>query len=132
MASGGDMASTAQRERSAATTAPRRSTRPAAQVSQRPIDVTPAAGALAGSGADIGAHRGHRVGLAGQDVALLEPAFGGEIEVAPAIGADGTGLLALDVALKPGCVDRLDEELLVRIESQVAVVPFLLGRMGGM
>ncbi len=42
MASGGDMASTVRRERTAATTAPRRSTRPAAQVSQRPIDVTAA------------------------------------------------------------------------------------------
>ncbi|NDH28639.1 MAG: hypothetical protein EBX81_04890, partial [bacterium] len=52
------------------------------------------------------------VGLAGEEVPLLEAPLGGEIQVAAAVGADGAGLLALDVALKPGGVYRLDEEVL--------------------
>ena len=55
---------------------------------QRPVDVTAAAGTLAGRGTDVGAHRGHGVGLPGQDVALLEPPFGGEVQVAAAVRAD--------------------------------------------
>ena len=83
---------------------------------QRPVDVTATAGALAGRGADVGAHGRDRVGLARQDVALLEPALGGEVQVAAAVGADRAGFLALDVALQPGRVDRLDEELLVGVD----------------
>ncbi len=59
-----------------------------------------------------------------EDVALLEPALGGEVEVAPAVRADRAGLLALDVALEPGRVDGLDEEFLVRVDGQGGVVPF--------
>ena len=86
-----------------------------------------------GRRADVGAHRRDRVRLAREDVPLLEPPFGGEVEVAPAVGADGAGLLALDVALEPGRVHRLDEELLGLIEGHEADVPFLreLGRATG-
>ena len=49
---------------------------------QRPVDVAAAAGALARRRADVGAHRGDRVGLAREDVALLEAAFSGEVQVA--------------------------------------------------
>ena len=68
-----------------------------------------------------------------QDVALLEPPLGGEVEVAPAVGADGAGLLALDVALEPGCVHGLDEEFLGLVEGHEADVPFLraAGRASG-
>ena len=83
-----------------------------------PVDVAAAAGALARRGADVGAHRGHRVGLPGEDVALLEATLGGEVQVSPAIRADRTRLLALDVALEPRSVDRLDEELLADVEGQ--------------
>ena len=94
---------------------------------QRAVDVAAAAGALAGRRADIRAHRRDRVRLAGEDVALLEPPLGGEVEVAPAVGADGTGLLALDVALEPGRVHGLDEELLGLIEGHEADVPLVCG-----
>ena len=83
---------------------------------KRPVDVAAPAGALAGRRADVRAHGRDRVRLAGEDVALFEAALGGEIQVAPAVRADGTGFLALDVALEPGGVDRLDEELLVRVD----------------
>ena len=83
---------------------------------ERPVDVAAAAGPLAGRRADVRAHRRDRVRLAGEDVALFEAALGGEVQVAPAVRADGTGFLALDVALEPGGVDRLDEELLVRVD----------------
>jgi hypothetical protein len=69
------------------------------------------------------AHRRDRVRLAGQDVTLLEPALGGKVEVAAAVRADGTGLLALDVALQPGGVDRLDEEFLADVEGQGVAEP---------
>ena len=85
---------------------------------QRPVDIAAAAGTLAGRRADVGAHGRDRVGLAGQDVALLEPPFSGEVQVAAAVRADGARFLALDVALQPGGVDRLNEELLVRIDGQ--------------
>ena len=88
-----------------------------------PVDVAAAAGALARGGADVRAHRRHRVGLPGQDVALLEPALGREVEVAAAVRADRARLLALDVALQPRGVDRLDEELLVDVEGQGAAEP---------
>ena len=68
---------------------------------QRPVDVAAAAGSLARRRADVRAHRGDRVRVAAEDVALLEPAFGGEVEVAPAVRPDRTRLLALDVALEP-------------------------------
>ncbi len=85
---------------------------------QRPIDVTAAAGALARGGADIRTHRGDRVRIARQDVALLEPTFGGEVEVATAVRPDRAGFLALDVALEPGGVDGLDEEFLGLLDDQ--------------
>ena len=81
---------------------------------QRPVDVAAAAGALARGRADVRAHRRDRVRLARQDVALLEPALGGEVEVAAAVRPDRAGFLALDVALEPGGVDGLDEEFLRR------------------
>src|SRR6185295_8065217 len=90
---------------------------------QRPIDVAAATGSLTGSGADIGAHRRDRVRFAGQDVALLEPALGGEVEVAAAVRPDRAGFLAFDVALEPGGVDGLDEEFLGLLDGQ-AGVPF--------
>ena len=76
------------------------------------IDVAAAAGALAWCGADVRTHGGDGVWFAGEEVALFEATLGGEIEVAAAVGADGAGLLALDVALKPGGVDWLDQEVL--------------------
>ena len=85
---------------------------------ERPVDVAAAAGALARRRADVRAHRRDRVRLAREDVALLEPALGGEVQVAAAVRADGTRFLALDVALQPGGVDGLDEEFLVRIDGQ--------------
>ena len=97
---------------------------------ERAVDVAAAAGALARGRADVGAHRRDRVRLAGQDVALLEPALGGEVEVAPAVRADGAGFLALDVALEPGGVHRLDEELLGLVEGHEADVPFLRAAAG--
>ena len=90
---------------------------------ERPVDVAAPAGALARRRADVRAHRRDRVRLAGEDVALLEPALGGEIQVAAAVRPDRAGLLALDVALEPGGVDRLDEELLADVEGQGAVEP---------
>ena len=76
-----------------------------------------------GRGADIRAHRRDRVRLARQDVALLEPALGGEVEVAAAVRPDRARFLALDVALEPGGVDGLDEEFLGLLDGQ-AGVPF--------
>ena len=90
---------------------------------QRAVDVAAAAGPLARGGADVRAHRRDRVRLARQDVALLEPALGGEVEVAAAVRPDRTGFLALDVALEPGGVDGLDEEFLGLLDGQ-AGVPF--------
>ncbi len=85
---------------------------------QRPVDVTAAARPFARGRADVRAHRRDRVRVARQDVALLEPALGGEVEVTAAIGPDRTRFLALDVALQPGGVDRLDEEFLGGIDGQ--------------
>ncbi len=90
---------------------------------QRPVDVAATAGPLAGCRADVRAHRGDRVRLARQDVALLEPAFGGEVQVAAAVRADRARFLALDVALEPGRVDGLDEEFVGRVDGQTGV-PF--------
>src|SRR5581483_527316 len=70
-----------------------------------------AAGALTRSRTNVRTHRRDGVRLAGEDVALLEAAFGREVQVAAAVRPDRAGLLALDVALEPGGVDRLDEEL---------------------
>ena len=90
---------------------------------QRPVDVAAAAGAFARGGTDVRAHRGDRVRVARQDVALLEPALGGEVEVAAAVRPDRTRFLAFDVALEPGRVDGLDEEFLGLLDGQ-AGVPF--------
>ena len=98
---------------------------------QRPVDVAAAAGPLARRRADVRAHRRDRVRLARQDVALLEPALGGEVQVAAAVRPDRARFLALDVALQPGGVDRLDEEFLVGIDGQVEDVPFRWGRGSG-
>ena len=85
---------------------------------QRPVDVAAAAGALARRRADVGAHGRDRVRLAREDVALLEPAFSGEVQVAAAVRAHGARFLALDVALQPGGVDRLNQKFLVGIDGQ--------------
>src|SRR5439155_24755303 len=85
---------------------------------QRPVDVTTPAGALTRGGADIRAHRRDRVRLARQDVALLEPAFGGEVEISAAVRPHRTRFLARDVALEPGGVDGLDEEFLKGVDRQ--------------
>ena len=90
---------------------------------QRAVDVAAAAGSLAGRRTDVRAHRGDRVRVARQDVALLEPALGGEVQVAAAVRPDRARFLALDVALEPGRVDRLDEEFLGLLDGQ-AGVPF--------
>ena len=90
---------------------------------QRPIDVAAAAGALARRGTDVRAHRRDRIRLAAEDVALLEPALRGEVQVATAIGSDRTRFLALDVALEPGGVDRLNEEILDGVDGHEGVVP---------
>ena len=87
---------------------------------KRPVDVAAPAGPLARRRADVGAHCGDRVGFPRQDVALFEPALGGEIQVAAAVRADGTRFLALDVALQPRRVDRLHEEVLVGVDRHVA------------
>ena len=76
------------------------------------IDVAAAAGALTWRGADVRTHCGNGVWFAGEQVALFKATFGGKVEVAAAVGANRAGLLALDVALKPGGVYRLDEEVL--------------------
>ncbi len=94
---------------------------------QGAVDVAAAAGALAGRRAHVGAHRRDRVGLARQDVALFEAPLGGEVEVTPAVRADGAGLLALDVALEPGGVHGLDEELLGLVEGHGAGRAFPAG-----
>ena len=98
---------------------------------ERPVDVAAAARPLARCRADVRAHRRDRVRVARQDVALLEPAFGGEVEVAPTVRTDGARFLALDVALEPGGVDRLNEEFLVRVDGQAGVVPFPAARTDG-
>ena len=95
-----------------------------------PVDVPAAAGPLAGRRADVGAHRRDRVRVAREDVALLEAALGGEVQVPAAVRPDRARLLALDVALEPGCVDRLDEEFLVRVDGHDAV-PCPLGSGAG-
>ena len=92
---------------------------------ERSVDVATAARPLAGRRAHVRAHRGDRVRLARQDVPLLEPPFGGEVEVAPAVRADGAGFLALDVALEPGGIHGLDEEFLGRVDGHEVDVPFL-------
>ena len=84
---------------------------------QRVVDAAQA-GPLARSGADVGAHRRDGVRLARQDVALFEPTFGREVQVATAVRAHGTRFLALDVALEPGGVDGLDEEFLGLLDGQ--------------
>ena len=76
------------------------------------IDVAATAGALTRGGADVRTHGGDGIRLAGEEVALFKATFGGEVEVAAAVGADGAGLLALDIALEPGGVYRLDQEVL--------------------
>ena len=76
------------------------------------IDVATAAGALAWCGADVRTHGGNGVWFAGEKVALFKATLGGKIEVAAAVCADGAGLLALNVALEPGGVYRLDQEVL--------------------
>ena len=68
---------------------------------ERLVDVGAAAGLLAGRGADVAADRRDRVRVAGEDVALLEAALGGQHQVAAAIGIDRAAFLAFDVALKP-------------------------------
>ena len=93
---------------------------------ERAVDVAAAACALAGGRADVRAHRRDRVRFAAQDVALLEPPLSGEVQVPPAVGPDRAGLLALDVALEPGCVDRLDEEFLGGVDDQAEFVAFPL------
>ena len=90
---------------------------------QRPVDVAATAGPLARGGADVRAHRRDRIRLARQDVALLEPPLGGEVQVAAAVRPDRAGFLAFDVALEPGGVDGLDEEFLGLLDGQ-AGVPF--------
>ena len=85
---------------------------------QRPVDVAAPAGALARRRTDVRAHRRDRIRLAGQDVALLEPALGGEVQVAAAVRPDRARFLALDVALEPGGVDGLDEEFLGLLDDQ--------------
>ncbi len=97
---------------------------------QRPVDVAAAAGPFAGRGADVRAHRRDRVRVARQDVALLEPALGGQVEVAAAVRPDRTRFLAFDVALEPGGVDGLDEEFLGLLDGQ-AGVPFPGGQDSG-
>ena len=100
---------------------------------QRPIDVAAAAGALARRGANVRAHRGDRVRLARQDVALFEPALGGQVEVAAAVRPDRARFLAFDVALEPGRVDGLDEEFVGRVDGQAGVPfrgPRVRARMG--
>ena len=98
---------------------------------ERPVDVAAAAGPLARRGADVRAHRRDRVRLARQDVALLEPAFGGEVQVAAAVRPDRAGFLALDVALEPGGVDGLDEEFLVGVDRQGRGRAFRCGPVPG-
>ncbi len=95
---------------------------------ERPVDVAAAAGSLARSGAHVGAHRGDRIRLAREDVALFETTLSGEVQIAAAVRADGAGFLALDVALEPGGVDRLNQELLVGIDGQESQTSW--GRLG--
>ena len=83
---------------------------------ERAINVATAAGALARGGADVGAHRGDRIRLAGEEVPLFELPFGGEVQVTAAVGANGAGLLALNVALKPRSIDWLNQKVL-RLEG---------------
>ena len=83
---------------------------------KRAINVAAATGALAWSGADVGAHCGDRIRIAGEKVTLFEAPFGGEIQVAAAVGANGAGLLALNVTLKPRSIDRLNQKVL-RLEG---------------
>ena len=98
---------------------------------QRAIDVAPTAGSLARRRADVRAHRGDRIRLARQDVALLEPALGREIQVAAAVRPHRARFLALDVALEPGRVDRLDEEFRGLVDGQAGVpFPDARGRAG--
>ena len=94
---------------------------------QRAVDVAATAGPLAGRGAHVGAHGRDRVGLAGEDVALLEAPLGGEVQVATAVRADGARLLALDVALQPGRVHGLDEELLAGVDDHAGSTPLNAG-----
>ena len=68
---------------------------------ERLVDVGATAGLLAGRGADVAADRRDRVRVAGEDVALLEAALGGQHQVAAAIRIDRAAFLAFDVALKP-------------------------------
>ena len=68
---------------------------------ERLVDVGAATCLLARGGADVAADRRHRVRVAGQDVALLEPTLSGKHQVAPAVRVDRAAFLALDVALKP-------------------------------
>ena len=84
----------------------------AIETPERAVDIAAPARAFARRGADVRAHGGHRVGVAGEDVPLLEATLGREVEVAAAVRADGTRFLALDVALEPGRIHRLDEEFL--------------------
>ena len=93
----------------------------------RAIDVAAAAGALARAQETYEHAPGHGVGLAREDVALLEPALRGQVEVAAAVRADRAEP-PVDVALEPGRVDRLDEELLADVEGQGEAEPPCAGR----
>src|SRR5262249_38734386 len=90
---------------------------------KRPVDVAAPAGTLTWRRADVGAHRRDRVRFAGQDVALFEPPLRGEIQVAATVRSDRAGFLTLNVALKPGSVDRLDEEFLIGVDRHEVCVP---------
>ncbi len=85
---------------------------------ERPVDVAATARPFARRRADVRAHRRDRVRFARQDVALLEPPLGGEVQVAAAVRPDRARFLALDVALEPGGVDGLDEEFLGLLDDQ--------------
>ena len=88
---------------------------------QRAVDITAPTGTLTRRGADVRAHGRHGIGLARKDVTLLEASLCREVQVAAAVGAHGARFLALDVALQPGCVHGLDEELLAGVDDHAVI-----------
>ena len=85
---------------------------------ERPVDVAAPAGAFTRRRAYVRTHRGHRIRFAREDVALFETALSGEVQVPATVRAHGARFLALDVALEPGGVDRLNQKFLVGIDGQ--------------
>jgi hypothetical protein len=65
----------------------------------RRIDILSAAGHFARRAANASADRGQRIRAAGDQVGVLETAFGNRADIAAGVGVDRAGILTLDLPL---------------------------------